>query len=469
LLWIKIQTLLFKKFIMRKKLLFVITLLITVIIGGNTIAQDTSGPKYGNDSSSCVMNNSLYYEFYKQWKQSSYKSDAWKDAVNPWRWVFLNCPRSTKNIYLHGEKLIDVLIKNESDKVNKERYVDTLMMIYDKRIQYFGSEGYVLGKKGSDLYKLRPDAYEESYEILKKSIQLEGNKSKGPVLIYYFRSAEKMVKNEKFDAGLLVDIYDQTSEIIEFNIKKATAENKTKEITNWENIKGNIELSFEPHATCPDLISLYSVKFNESPDDIDLVRKIVKILDKKGCTDSDLFLRALEKLIELEPEPSAESAELLGKLYIKREQYNEATKYLNQAAELCTDNNDKADIHYLLANVYFQIKQFSTARSHCYEVLKTRPNDGKVYILIGDLYSSSAKLCGGDDLKDKIVYWVAVDKYIKAKSVDSSVAELAKTKINTFTQYFPTTETIFFYDKEKGEAYTVECWINETTTVRTSD
>lgn len=454
---------------MKKKFLFAITLIVFVIFGANVSAQDNTGSKYGSDSSTCVMNNSLYYEFYKQWKQSNYKSDAWIDAVSPWRWVFMNCPKSTKNIYLHGEKLVGKMIKNETDKANKDKYIDTLMMVYDKRIQYFGKEGYVLGKKGSDLYKLKPTAYEESYEILKKSIQLEGNNSNGPVLIYFFRSAEKMVKNDKSDAGILIDIYDQTSEIIEFNIKKFTDEGKEKQVTNWENVKGNIELSFEPWATCPDLISLYSVKFNEAPNDIDLVRKIVKILDKKDCTDSDLFLQALEKLIELEPEPSAQSAELLGKLYIKREQYDEAIKYLNQAVELGTDDNDKADVQYLLANVYFQIKQLVKSRAACYEVLKIRPNEGKVYILIGDLYTASAKMCGGDDLKDKVVYWVAVDKYIKAKSVDASVSELAKTKINTYAQYFPTTETIFFYDLEKGESYKVECWINETTTVRTAD
>jgi len=77
------------------------------------------------------------------------------------------------------------MIKSETDKTHKEKYIDTLMIVYDKRIQYFGKEGYVLGKKGSDLYKLRPSAYEESYEILKKSIQLEGNESNGPVLIYF--------------------------------------------------------------------------------------------------------------------------------------------------------------------------------------------------------------------------------------------------------------------------------------------
>ncbi len=276
-----------------------------------------------------------------------------------------------------------------------------------------------------------------------------------------------MVKAGKADKSLLVDIYDQTSTIIEANIKEYTQKGKTKSVTNWENIKGNIELSFEPYATCEDLISIYTVKFNETPEDIDLLKKITKILDKKNCTDSDLFFKATENLHRLEP--TANSAELMGKMYIKRENYAGAVDYLLQAISLYEDDNDRADAHFLLANVYFQIKQYSKARSQCYETIKIRPNDGKAYILIGDMYAASAKDCGDNDLTSKVAYWAAVDKYYKAKSVDESVAELAKTKINTFSQYFPTLETIFFYDLKEGDTYTVECWINETTTVRTSD
>ncbi len=122
-----------------------------------------------------------------------------------------------------------------------------------------------------------------------------------------------------------------------------------------------------------------------------------------------------------------------------------------------------------MANVYFQVKQYSTARSHCYNAIKLRSNDGKPYILIGDMYVATSKSCGDNDLTKSVAYWVAVDKYKKAKSVDSSVADAANSKIRTYSQYFPATETIFFYDLKKGDSYKVECWINETTTVRTSD
>ncbi|MCF8368414.1 MAG: tetratricopeptide repeat protein [Bacteroidales bacterium] len=446
----------------------IVAILVGLISFSSVFSQD-SEPKYGKDSTSCVMNNSLYYEFYKQWKQSNYKSEAWKDAYKPWSWVFKHCPKSTKNIYLHGEKLVEEKIKTETDKDKKEKYIDTLMQVYDKRIKYFGNEGYVLGKKGADLYLLRPSAYEQAFNLLKKSIELEKNESDAPILIYYFRTAEKMVKEDKLGKDVLVDIYDKTSEIIEYNINKFKEKGKEKDVKNWENVQGNIELSFEPYATCPDLVSIYSVKFSEEPDDVELLRKITRKLDKRDCTDTDLFLNTLERLVQIEPEPSASSAELLGKLYIKREKLNDAVKYLKKAIELQKDDNERADVHYLLANVLFQQNKHAEARANCYDVIKIRPNEGKAYILIGDMYSSTAKSCGDNDLTTKVAYWAAVDKYYKAKAVDASVAELANTKINTFTQYFPATETIFFYDLKKGDPYTVGCWINESTTVRTSD
>ena len=448
---------------MKKKIIFIAGLLLSVMVSNEILAQESTG-KYGSDSITCIQNNSLYFEFYKQWKKSDYKNESWNDALPSWRWVFINCPKSTINIYLHGEKMVKHLIKISSDKALKESYIDTLMMVYDQRIQYFGKEGYVLGKKGVDLYKLRPSAFEQSYGILQKSIEMQENKSRGPNLIYYFRSAEKMVKAEKAEKSILLDIYDQSSDIIDYNIKNAKNE---KTLKSWENVKGNLELSIEPYANCEDLINIYTPKFESTPNDVELLKKITKKLDKRNCTKSDLFFQATENLHKLQP--TANSAELMGKMYIKKESYTKAAEYLKESIALCEDDNNKADTYYLLANVYFQIKQYSTARSNCYSAIKLRANDGKPYILIGDMYVATAKSCGDNDLTKTVAYWVAVDKYKKAKSVDSSVAEAANTKIKTYSQYFPATETIFFYDLKKGDSYKVECWINETTTVRTSD
>lgn len=425
----------------------------------------TGGAKYGEDSAKCVMNLSLYYEFYKQWKQSDYKNTAFKDAINPWRWVFLNCPLASQNVYIHGLRMTEQRIQNETDKIKREKLVDTMMMIYDQRIQYFGKEGYNLGRKGVDLYKLRPNSYEETYNILKKSIELEGNKTLGDVLIYYFRTAEKMVKAEKEDKTLLVNIYDEASEIIDHNIKKYASE--PKKLVNWENIKNNIELSFEPYASCEDLISIYSLKFDENPEDVELLKKITKILDKKNCNDSELFFKATENLHK--SEPTAQSALLMGKMYYNKKEYSKAGTYFKESTELFDDPEKLGEAWFFLANVQYIQKNYSAARSSCYKSLEYNPANGNAYLLIGDMYAASSGSCGNDDIAKKAPYWAAVDKYYKAKSVDPSVADVANSRINTYTQHFPLKEELFFHDYKNGDSYKVECWINETTTVRSSD
>jgi len=91
---------------------------------------------------------------------------------------------------------------------------------------------------------------------------------------------------------------------------------------------------------------------------------------------------------------------------------------------------------------------------------------GSPYLLIGDMYSSSTKLCGENDFEISAVYWVAVDKYRKAKAVDASIAEDASKKIAIYSQYFPNKKDAFFYGYTDGQSYIVGCWIKETTTVR---
>ena len=99
-------------------------------------------------------------------------------------------------------------------------------------------------------------------------------------------------------------------------------------------------------------------------------------------------------------------------------------------------------------------------------MLDLRPDEGNAYLIIGDMYAASASDCGNNDLTKKVAYWAAVDKYYKAKSVDPDMIDIAKKRIETYSKHFPGSETIFFYDLTEGDSYTVECWINEKTTVR---
>lgn len=444
--------------------------LITILIAVTTIALTFSGtaqnkisaqkgPKYGKDSATCVVNISLYREFYKQWKNSGYKADrAAVDAIKPWKWVFKNCPLGTQNTYIDGVKLMEFMIRQQESKEMKEKYIDTLMMVYDQRIKYFGREGYVLGRKGVDLYQYRPGAYEEVYQTLKKSVDLEGNGSASAVLVYYFRAALEMNEKGKIDMTELLDVYNTIEAISDHHI-----EGGSKKSSYYSRAWANIERSGEAVFSCEDLIPSLGKKFNENPEDAELLKKITSLLDKKGCTDDDLYFNASVKLYEIEPSP--ESAFLIGKMYYKREDFNKAIEYLEQATSL-EDSTALSDNYLLLATAYLNLKQYNKGRSAALNAAKYSPSDGRPYILIGDMYAASAGECGDNKLTSKVAFWAAVDKYYKAKSVDPSLEQEANQKIATYSAYFPVTEDIFFYGLNEGDSYTVECWINENTTVR---
>jgi tetratricopeptide (TPR) repeat protein len=189
----------------------------------------------------------------------------------------------------------------------------------------------------------------------------------------------------------------------------------------------------------------------------------VKLLDKKKCIEQPLYFDATVKLYDLEPSP--EAAYLIGKMLLKERRFGEAIKYMEDATNM--EDQDKVDDAYIfLAEAYKSQENYPKARQMALKAAELNPEWGMPYIFIGDLYAISAKDCGDNDLTKKVAYWAAVDKYYKAKKVDAELTEIADKKINTYKIYFPPTEVLFFYNLAEGETYTVECWINEVTTIR---
>ena len=215
-----------------KKLAFVFVFIVTMI-------NASFGQKFGEDSLACVEKLSLYIEDYKLWTEGTGNDATMKNMINSWRWCFFNCPEASQNIYIHGVKIINHMISSAKNPQVKNKLIDTLMMVYDQRIKLFDNEGMVLGRKGVDLYKLRPESYETAYNDLKKSVELEGNESNSAVLVYYFRLAIKRVTAGLDDPSVIVDVYDQISEIIDYNIK-----NNPSRKADFENTKGNIMTNF---------------------------------------------------------------------------------------------------------------------------------------------------------------------------------------------------------------------------------
>ncbi len=414
--------------------------------------------KYGDtpeDSIQCVRNLSLYAEYYNQ--------RNFNLAYEPWRKVLELCPQASQNTYIRGVVLIKMKYNEETDPIRREAWIDTLMMVYDKRVDHFGREGFVTGRKAVDLYQLRPNNIQEIHELSSKSIEMEGNNSQADVLLINMQSLIKLTEAGVKPEEEVLRNYDVVMDIIDYNLEHNPGDKRF-----FEPAKENIDRMFRPFASCENIVTIFQPRYENNPEDVELLRKITSMLEESDCTKEELFYNATRSLHDLEP--TANSAFLMGRLELEAEKHEQAVEFFRQAVDLYEDDEDKFNALMRMADItYRNLREFSQARTYALEASGLNPENGRPYILIGEMYAASASACGDDELTKSVAYWAAVDKFIQARNVDQdpSVQERAKQLIDTYTQYFPNRELTFFHGLEEGDSYRVECWINETTTVRT--
>lgn len=430
-------------------------LLAFVIFFGGALSLSAQNGKWGQDSAKAVRQYSLYQEYHKQ--------KNYKDAYKPWSWCFRNAPRASENLYIDGSDILKYKIKNAQPEL-KDAYVDTLEMMYDQRIELFADakqkRGELLGRKAVDIYRAKPNEYQKVNEILKKSLELTGSNTIISVPYVYAITNKQLFKADKLEKSALIERYDRISQIMEEN-----AQGGGRYASTWEKYKGKVDDLMAPYLSCEDLISVYQPQFPDKKEDVEALKSIQSKLISSNCTKTDFYFSVSEALFA--QEPSASGAAGLGRGYLARDNLSEAAKYLRKAVELEKYEDRKAEHYLALAKAYKGMKQYSQAKSAAYSAARLKSNWGAPYIFLGDLYVQGASKCG-DSFKQKAVYWAAIDKYNQAKANDPSFKDEANRRISTYKEYFPSKEETFFHNLSEGAEYQVDCWINETTTVRIS-
>ena len=419
--------------------------------------QIYENPSYGPDSASrmkCANSLSTMSEFMK--------IDLIDFALPSWQEVFNECPASSKNIYLYGIQIYRSKLSEETDPAKKAIKLDSLMLIYDRRIENFGEEALVIGRKGLDLLKYDQSQIETAYEYLKRSMELSKTHTEEAVLVTIMQTCNALFKAGKIDNRELIDNYLTECDILA--AKMESGRNKQRAKAALDNVEAFFANSGA--ADCEALVEIFTPVFVQTPEDLAFLKKILALLSNQECEDSELFIRASENLYKLEP--SSMAAYNLAKFFLKKDDWVKAVNYYKEAINCATDNKEEAKYHYELGLIMFtKYDDFQQARAHARSAITKMPDWGEPYILIGNLYASSSNMCGENEFEKTTVFWAAVDKFEKARAVDSEVNEEASELIRKYTQYFPNVEDAFFYGFEDGQAYTIGCWIDENTTVRT--
>ena len=419
--------------------------------------QISTNPKYGPDSASrvkCGYNLSTMGEFMK--------IEELGRALPSWQAVFNDCPASSKNIYIYGVQIYRDRIIKESDPKLKAIKLDSLMMVYDRRIEHFGEEGLVIGRKALDLLRYDQSQVETAYSYMKKSMEISKANSEAAILVTLMQTSNALFKAGRIEGRALINDYLSTSDILQVKMKEGNEKQRASTALN------NVEAIFASSgaADCDALIEIFTPKFDETPEDLAFLKKITDLLSNQRCEGTELFASASENLYRLEP--SSSSAYNLATLFFKKEEWDKSVEYYKEAIENATNDEEQAKYHYELGLIMFtKYDNFQQARSHARNAIDKMPGWGEPYILIGNLYASSSNMCAENEFEKSTVFWAAVDQFEMARIVDSRISDEASELIQKYSQYFPNAEDAFFNGLSEDQPYTVECWINENTIVRT--
>ena len=439
-------------------------IILVVALPTSFLAQN--GNKYGeteNEQILCKEALSVYKSYNKQ-KNYSEAYQQWEKACDL-------CPDSVQeSLYSHGALFLKNEIK-DADKVGDETrkavLIDSLMWVYDMRMELFPSTTkkpknrcHVLGRAASDFYKFNKDSAEVAFEMFKESIEcLEAESSATVLMKYYSTGLRTMVQvnKENKEEGLLMksQLLTDYLMLIEYADIAINANiGNEKAIKNYESAKTNIQKNFNKIANCEEMVDVLQSRIDANPEDIDLKRKVLSLLVNRDCTENDLFLPVATAVYEFEP--SHEAAFAIGMGYAKQSQLSESFKYMEEAVSRCDSCPNQMAYLLKTGQIASALKRSSTAKRYANQVIAIDPSNADAYMLIGDAIAGASSSCNDGALGKRAVYWVAHDYYSRAKRMNPELAEKANARMSKMSKQFPTIDEVFSLGLQAGGTFTVK-------------
>lgn len=443
------------KITIMKKIVLLISIAAMALLGSSAVSAQG---KFGPDSAECIKYLSYYTEYYKQ---KNYDS-----ALPNWRKAYNVCPPTARySLLSDGTTLLKRVLQKQKDPVYRKALVDSIMNIYDQRIQYWPKYAVTsYNNKATDMYNFVKDDPKSLYEVLSTTVKELGPKTRADVFLFQLSTAVDLYKDNQLDAESVINVYENAVA----NFAQMTAKNDTEKRSN-ESKLADIEGLFitSQVASCENLITLFTPRYEAAPEDVELAKNIVRMMGiTEGCTDNDLFLNAITLMHT--SEPSHVSAYNLYKLNSSRGDIDAAIRYMEEAIAY-EESDAAADANYNYELAAFCFKNGKNAAAYAAAQNAVNLDEslaGKAYMLMGTIWGSV--VCSGNDIEQRAKYWVAVDYMNKAKNADPALAEDANNLIRQYAAYYPQTAEAFMYDVTDGQSYTVSCGgMRATTTVRT--
>ncbi len=474
---------------MMKKIIFALLVLVaTSASAQNGITNDFRFGQ-GEDSLRCIETITIV--------NVNLNNKDYATAYTAWKTIFNEFPVARVDTYTNGVKLLNELIKKESDPAKKSEYVKELMNVYDQQIKYLDklqeitksklSAGNILGKKALSYIQHYNNAPVDTvYAMLAKSVEMEKGQSEYAVTERFMKYSSLKYKQDKshgeqiiedyLNASIyIVEVLDKYHASIERSEKRYQEEGNPRDSLNAIGYgkmidasrisKSNIDAYFinSGAASCEDLSKIYAPTLEANKDNIEYLNKVLSVMSMLKCTNEDTYLTAAEYALAIEP--TAKAAMGCGYRYYKKGEIDKALEFFDQAIELETSITTKAELCYKVGLIHFSLNNYGKARAYANKALGFNNKYGQPHILIAQCYGAANKW-SEDDVMNACTYYLCLDRLDRAKAVDPSSKREADKLIAIYSKHTPKVEDLFMRGYEAGKSVKIGGWINETTKIR---
>ncbi|MBR3775694.1 MAG: enzyme of heme biosynthesis [Alistipes sp.] len=418
------------------------------MMGFSAFAQvNYDDPRYAiwGENAEQRKNNMLANQFLKE----SVDNKEYKAAAGYLKQLLDQAPKGAQGIYTNGIKLYKTLISTAKTDEQRNMYIDSLMIVYDVRLQAFANhsrygKAYILDRKAREYLTYKPEDREGVRKIFTEAIaatEEKNGKADQELVAIYFSNLCEDYKNNLVDATAVISEYDRFSPLFE------GAEGEAAELKN----QFDTAFGASGAASCENLESLFSKKLAEKPEDVALLGQAVSLMSRAQC-NSDFFFNTAEKFYSLKP--SSETALFLAQGFQGRSEFDKAMKYLNEALAAETDNAERAKLYTRIGLISIQTGDHSVAMNAAKEIKALEPENGYAPYLMAQCYAATAS----GDFTAQAGYWAAYDtmnQAIELLGSEPAIQEAAKKMASAYRGSFPTKEECFFNEVTAGARYTV--------------
>lgn len=441
-----------------------VLLAVSLVFGSVSVfAQNVQlGPEWGeNATQEQRFENAKKFNFYRD----AYNSQRYDDALGYLPYLLENSPRGAQNIYVYAINIYKNKIQRCMDLKQRQGYVDSLFILYDLRMEYFGDNArygrpYILVQKAKDYLAFSPMDRDGVRAVFEDAIKANENNPDPDFINMYFNELTTDYGNDLVETDYYLNQYDWLSGLLD----KVTDPDSdaARETFDALFVSSNA-------ADCANLERIFKARIEANPADASLLAKAFGLFVRNQCYSEYAFSVGEQWF---NADPSAETAKMVSAAYVSAGNNEKAVSFLKAAFERETDPVTKAMFAVEIAGTELSMKNAAVAAEYASQARKLDPSNGYAGIILAQAYAEGAVNCEGFDRQT--VFWLAYDMLAATRPLfqdGSAERKQIDETMAMFRKSFPTRDELFFRGLTKeGTPYDVKCgWVNGRTTVKIVD